>query len=136
MQNKSLKYGRVPVGHMQQVLSLLEASEYYADMSVQDIVGAQFYGAYEDATLVACVMVIKGGPQAYLDYLCVHVLYQQSGVATALLSHVSLVLRMEKVRRLHASIRGTNALACKLASKFSVDVGWPYVNVAVNLMKE
>ena len=106
---------------------------YYGDVASADLAGTDLYGILYNDKLVACVMIIHKGAQAYLDYLCVHPDHRQGIVALKLLSGVKDDLRRHKVTCVHTCVRGTNVAAMKLLKFYEAEVGWPYMNGVIRL---
>lgn len=115
-------------------IDMINASGYYGTILGLDVVGAPLFGVEnEDGALVACVVVIHNGPQAYLDYLCVALHHQNKGLAAYLLNEVRLVLVACGVRILHTCVSGENGASMKLLTQHDAKIGWPYVNGVIHL---
>ena len=116
---------------------LLAGSEYYSHVRVRDILGSPMFGVFSKGTLVGCAMVLVGGPQAYLDYLFIHPLYQREGMGVKLLRYLEADLRGRGVKKVHACISSENGTMMRMTVKmFKHTVGWPYTNVVVDLEED
>ena len=123
-----------------QVIDLINSTGYYKKLSIEDIKGIDLYGlADEDEPgwpLVACAAIIRQGPQAYLDYLSVRLENRKQGLSVLLLERVRAKLKKQGVGILHACVSGENGAAIKLATKHKASIGFPFINVHVNLEAE
>lgn len=121
-------------------VALINECGYYAPVEHADLVGTDVYGMVRQhgrqMELVACVVILRMGAQAYLDYLVVAGSMRNTGVATTLLEHVAQDLRKYKVRVVHLCISGENGASAKLLSKYGAKVGWPYINGTVRLEED
>jgi len=116
---------------------LLSGSEYYSDVRLRDIVGSTILGVFTKGTLVGCAMVLVSGPQAYVDYLFIHPLYQREGLGIKLLRYLEADLKQQGVLKVHACISSENGTMMRMAVKmFKHVLGWPYTNIVVDLEED
>jgi len=113
---------------------LISANPFYLGVEPEDLAGTDIYGMVDDdLTLVACVVIVRMGAQAYMDYLCVRPEDEGKGLSVRMVNAVLDDLRKYKVRRITACVNGENGVAMKLAKHLGAKIGWPYVSVAKDL---
>jgi len=119
------------------VVELINETGYFGDVEKSDIAGTDVWGLADHAVkgfhLVACVVVVRSGGMAFLDFLSVKASYQGVGVAEQLLREIIPKLRAQGVHRINASISGLNGPAMHLVRKFGATIGFPYMNVVCRL---
>jgi len=107
---------------------------YYGTVEPADLAGTELYALAEnDEDLVACIMVIRSGAQAYVDYLVVRQDCRGQGLALLLTDCVAHVLYKQKVRLVHSCVSGENGASAKMLMKYGAKIGWPYINGLVRL---
>jgi len=123
----------VLLGDIQTAVDIINESGYYPCVSVIDFDDVDVYGVFKDKSLVGCAMVIHQGHRAYLDYLCIKAQHAGLGYAVRLLDFIAQDMLALGVTKVHACVNGTNEAAAKLSSRYYAKVGFPYLNVLVNL---
>jgi len=118
---------------LHQAVDIINDSGYYAPVTVFDLERVSMYGMKSAGIIIACAMVIYMGDRGYLDYLCVKPQLQGQGYAVRLLDFIAQDMATLGVRRIHACVNGTNEVASKLALRYHAKVGFPYLNILVNL---
>ena len=118
---------------IQLAVDIINDSLYYSPVSVEDFTDTSLYGVKDDDALVCCAMVLHQGHRAYLDYLCVKLHYRGRGISVQLLDFIAQDLQSLGVTKVHACVNGTNEAAAKLPLHYHAKVGFPYMNVLVNL---
>jgi L-amino acid N-acyltransferase YncA len=121
------------IGDIQRAADIINESGYYPYVAAQDLGSVEVYGVKTGGELVGCAMVIRQGSQAYLDYLCIQEKHYGQGYAVKLLDFIAQDMVAVGVRRVHACVNGTNEAAAKLSLRYHAKVGFPYLNVLVNL---
>lgn len=114
---------------------LISESGYYGWVEPDDLEGVDIYGMVEEITfdLIACVVIVRMGAQAYLDYLAVRQDKRGEGVAAELLAKTAVDLKKHGVRKVHTCVSGENGAAAKMLTKFGAKIGWPYINGLITL---
>lgn len=128
-------YKFVAIPCLDDAVKLINSSGYYGKVEKGDLVGTEMFGMVHPDTweLISCVLIIRRGAQAYLDYLCVVDEVQGKGMAQELLKKTREFLVRQKVRVVHTCISGENGPATALLRKHKGKWGWPYVNGVIRL---
>ena len=118
---------------LQHVADLVNGSGYYSPVTPEMLVNLDVYVAKIGVEIVACAVSIRQGTHAYLDYLCVAFQHSGMGVSVHLLDFISQDMLAIGVRYVHACVNGTNSAAAKLSTRYHAKVGFPYLNVFIDL---
>lgn len=121
------------LGDIQAAADIINESGYYPYISVMDLETVDVYGVKSGGELVGCAVVLHQGCRGYLDYLCVQAQHYGRGYAIKLLDFIAQDMLSLGVTKVHACVNGTNEAAAKLSLRYHAKVGFPYLNVLVNL---
>lgn len=122
-----------------QAATLITESGYYGEVPTRWLHGTEVYALTRSRNgeyPVACVVIVRTGAQAYLDYLCVDSDQREQGLAFELLEKVKIILQAQDVYVLHTCISGENAAAMKLLRHFGARIGFPFINGSIRLQEE
>lgn len=116
---------------------LINDCGYYCAVEPTDLAGSEMYGMFtDDNELAACVLILRSGAQAYLDYLVVRQDLRGKDLARTLLDHTYNTLQRHKVRVVHTCVSGENAASSKLLMRFGAKIGFPYISGTIRLEEE
>lgn len=128
------------VNSRSEVAALITDCGYYGVLLEHDLAGVDIYGIRDELpwqhNLLACVVAVRQGAQAYLDYLVVRGDQRGKGTAAELLDGVRKELALQGVRVVHTCVSGENGAAAKLLMRHGARIGWPYINAVVELEEQ